>query len=92
MVLHALKCYPATRKADPNLILAVYALIDRDVVNKSFQDVIKLAISDKRFPSFETIRRTRQKLQALDPSLKDMVVAKKREGKMQDSYKEYALS
>lgn len=91
-VVYVLENYPLTKKSDTNLILAVYALIDREIVNLPFRDVLKLVANDNRFPSFETIRRTRQKAQAQRPELKDEQTAKVREGEMQDSYKEYALS
>ena len=92
MVVFALENYHQTRKSDSNLILAVYALIDREIVKRSFQEVMLISTKDKRFPSFETIRRTRQKAQAKNPSLKDKETAKVREGAMQESYKDYALS
>ncbi len=91
-VLHALESYPVTRKSDSKLILAVYALVDRNVVDLSFKEVMNLSSENKKFPSFETIRRTRQKIQASNPHLKDEPTAKVREGAMQNSYKEYALS
>ena len=91
-VLYLLENYPNTRKCDSDLILAVYALVDRNVVNLSFKEVMNLTKKSNKFPSFETIRRTRQKLQANNPDLKDKGTAKIREGAMQESYKDYALS
>ena len=91
-VVYALENYPSTKKSDMDLILAVYALIDREIVKLPFQHVLRLVANDSRFPSFETIRRSRQKAQAQRPELKDEQTAKVREGKVQDSYKEYALS
>ena len=59
MVWHCLEKYPETRSSDKKLILYVYAEFF-DTYSEPFYQVI--ARGD--LPSFESIRRTRQKIQA----------------------------
>lgn len=64
MVEQTLRDVPATRNSDKMLLIAVYRHLGVDVT-RSFASVI----SDNTLPSFETIRRTRQKLQEQHPEL-----------------------
>ena len=62
-----LERYPKTRGSDRLLIGAVYySFYDVDCANVSFASVIK----NDKLPSFESIRRCRQKIQEHDESLR----------------------
>lgn len=86
MVWHILDKYPETRSSDRKLILYVYAEFYGINLYESFHDVI---MRDD-LPSFKSIRRTRQKIQAENEDLRavkpveDVRIAK------QEEYIEYA--
>lgn len=88
-VEYLLRNHPQTRKSDNNLILAVYIMIDSSVKNNTFKEVMLEIDSNNSFPSFESIRRCRQKLQASYPELKDDFTSRKRKS-LEKEYKKYA--
>ena len=66
-VAYLLKNYPKTRDNDKKLIGGVYQMFyGVDTYNESFAEVIE----NTDLPSFESIRRCRQKLQATFPELR----------------------
>lgn len=69
IVEHILNTVPETRDSDPLLIIEVLKYIDPSIVNQPFSMVIPQCSTEGRFPSLETIRRTRQKIQADNPLL-----------------------
>lgn len=85
MVWHCLEHYPETRSSDRSLILHVYSQF-YGVFSEPFFKVLDR--SD--LPSFESIRRTRQKIQAeveelrAVPDVEDIRIAK------QEEYIEYS--
>lgn len=85
MVWYLLEKYPETRSSDRKLILYLYSEF-YGVFNAPFNKVIE----DTELPSFESIRRCRQKLQAehedlrADKPVEDVRIAK------QEEYIEYA--
>ena len=87
-VRYCLREFPATRNNDRTLIGAVYAYFyDVDLMD-SFLTVIR----DDKLPSFESIRRTRQKIQATDESLRGDKETEERRMEAQKDFIEYALS
>ena len=60
---------PETRDSDNALIVAVLSHIEPGVEQKPFNQVIARCGESDKFPTFETIRRTRQKVQAENPHL-----------------------
>lgn len=90
IVKHILSENPHARNSDSFLIVKVYSYIMPEVVTMPFYTVMA---SQKEFglPSPETIRRTRQKLQAEFPELSanDKVAAGRMEN--EESFREYAL-
>ena len=87
-VRYCLTQYPATRNSDRTLIGAVYAYFyDVDLLD-SFLTVIR----NDKLPSFESIRRTRQKIQAEDESLRGDKQTEERRMEAQKDFIEYALS
>ena len=60
---------PYTRNSDNDLIVEVLNFIEPGITNEPFSAVIKECKMDGRFPTLETIRRTRQKIQETYPEL-----------------------
>lgn len=87
-VRYCLTQFPATRNNDRTLIGAVYAYFYNVDLLDSFLTVIR----DDKLPSFESIRRTRQKIQAEDESLRGDKKTEERRMEAQIKYIEYALS
>ena len=86
-VTRILEQYPASRKSDAVLVKIYYnEVIDVDTL--SFGAVCD-HFEDLGLPSFESIRRCRQKVQAKRPDLVDPTTAKKRR-KLVEDYQDYA--
>lgn len=84
LVFNELASDPATRNSDRLLILNIYRNyfgVDGD----SFEDVILNA----ELPSFETIRRTRAKLQSEFPSLKANEAVQSIRDDLEETFREY---
>ena len=60
---------PAARDCDPLLYVKVVEVLNPSVLGMNFEDVM-LNLEDLGLLKFETVRRTRQKLQAEYPNLK----------------------
>ena len=60
---------PHLRSCDTDLMIEVLNFIEPGVTKEPFENVIKHCSKDGRFPTLETIRRTRQKLQEVYPDL-----------------------
>ena len=72
LVLEILKASPRARNSDNYLLYAVYATVGRRHgidIDKMSVPTFFLHMKDYGFPSPETVRRTRQKLQAAYPEL-----------------------
>lgn len=69
IVKHILETKPYTRNSDNDLIVEVLNFIRPGIVYEPFNVVIKECRIDGRFPTLETIRRTRQKIQEHCPEL-----------------------
>ena len=83
-----LEHFPITRSNDRYLIGSVYChFYDVD----SYQPFREIILND-RLPSFESIRRTRQKIQATDESLRGDKTTEKIRLQAQEDYIDYALS
>lgn len=76
--------YPTTRGNDNALIAGVFWLIDADLMNKPFKEVLKM----KGLPSFESITRARRKVQEKNPILVNEKARKARQ-KEEKEYREY---
>lgn len=87
-VTYILETYPATRKDDWQLLKRYYDTII-DTEKMSFA-VVCDHHEDLGLPSFESIRRCRQKVQEKRIDLIDQNTSKYRK-KMIDEYKDYAL-
>jgi hypothetical protein len=69
IVKHILETNPHTRNSDNDLIVEVLNFIEPGVTHEPFEVVIKQCHINGRFPTLETIRRTRQKIQEHYPEL-----------------------
>ena len=68
LVKEILNEYPATRNSDNLLYLTVVESIGKGNSDKSISEIL-LGLEELGLPCFETVRRTRQKLQADFPEL-----------------------
>lgn len=69
IVKHILTEKPNTRNSDNDLIVEVLNFIEPDITKEPFEVVIKQCHMNGKFPTLETIRRTRQKIQETYPEL-----------------------
>jgi len=68
LVKEVLTDYPDTRNSDDLLYIKVCERINPISINLSFRDVL-LRRKELQYPAFESVRRTRQKVQAENPYL-----------------------
>ena len=68
LVKHILETIPETRNSDTLLYYRVCDAVDSQSLGLSFGYVL-LSMKDLKIPGFETVRRSRQKLQATYPEL-----------------------
>ena len=68
IVKNILTDYPQTRNSDNALYIKVVAAINPQANNRPFANVLS-NLEELGLPCFETVRRTRQKLQAEFPEL-----------------------
>lgn len=68
LVKEILESYPLARNSDDYLYVMVCRLINENGIHMSFKEVM-LNRSKLNYPAFESVRRTRQKIQADHPEL-----------------------
>ena len=85
MVENVLRQYPGTREDDRELIQTLYGKYYGVDFYKPWGAVIR----DKNLPSFESIRRARQKLQENDESLRGSKASEDARLDKQEEYLEY---
>ena len=68
LVKHILETVPATRNSDTLLYYRVCDVIDSKSLGLSFGYVL-LSMNELKLPGFETVRRSRQKIQQTHPEL-----------------------
>lgn len=97
IVLKVLQKYEQTRSDDFVLIYAVYRemAVNAEILfniplTDSFSDMM-LNHKKYRFPSFESVTRTRRKIFETHPELKPKKITKERK-KAEEEYKEYSKS
>ena len=69
IVKHILETKPYTRNNDNDLIVEVLEFIEPGITKEPFNVVVRQCHINGRFPTLETIRRTRQKIQETSPEL-----------------------
>lgn len=68
IVMEILENFPITRNSDNFLYIKVCEYINPSVINKPFWEVLG-SVSNYNLPQYETVRRTRQKIQSEHPEL-----------------------
>lgn len=69
LVKEILKTEPETRNSDSALYSKVVEKLNKSALDRPFGEVMA-NLKAMGLPGFETVRRTRQKLQEIDPDLK----------------------
>lgn len=93
IVMEVLKTQPATRSSDNQLCYAVYKIVgSRNNVDIDSMSIPRFFLSMKEFgfPSTETIRRARQKIQAEHPELAASSLVKLQRTKNEEVFRDYA--
>ena len=83
--------FPDTRDSDMYLYYKVVNELNPQAVSMPFGSVL-LRLDELGLPCFETVRRTRQKIQAEHPDLKGSVVVQSLRSVNEEIFKEYARS
>ena len=91
LVRQMLQKYPDTRNSDDMLYFRVCESINVIYVNLPFYAVI-LNRKKYNFPAFESVRRTRQKLQAEFPELAAVSIVEDARDVNEKAFREYAKS
>lgn len=91
LVLEILKTKEETRSDDFLLIYEVYKNYLPDIDTLSFKEVM-LNHRELNIPSFETVRRTRPKLQNKYPDLQPPEIIQQLRKEAEEDYRSYVLS
>ena len=91
MVKDILTHYPMARDSDMYLYLRIVKRVNPSAAGMKFEDVI-LNLNDLGLPCFETVRRTRQKVQAENPGLKGSEKVRSLRSINEEIHKEFARS
>lgn len=91
IVKKVLQNYPASRNSDDMLYVFVCKETNPKCIEKSFIDVL-LARKEYGIPAFETVRRTRQKVQAECPELAAAERIKTARAEKEPEFREFARS
>lgn len=89
IVKKILEQFPLTRNSDNLLYIKVCEYANKDVLNKPFWQVMSMA-NEYGIPHFETVRRTRQKLQATHPELAGSEEVEGHRMLKEETFREYA--
>ena len=82
---------PLTRNSDNLLYIKVVERLNPNCLNRSFYGVL-LHLKELGLPCFETVRRTRAKIQANCPELQSDERVKQTKDEYEQDFEEYALS
>lgn len=82
---------PETRNSDNELYIKVAERLNANVLDKPFAEVMR-GLKSLGLPCFETVRRTRAKIQAEHPELQSERFIKKCREENEKDFEEYARS
>lgn len=91
LVVTILCNHPSTRNSDDELYRRIIFYINRDALNLSVQDFLSCR-KELGIPSFETVRRSRQKAMEEYPDLKAESKVRMMRKAMEEEFKEFARS
>ena len=91
LVKDILVAHPAARDSDMCLYSIIVSRLNPAAARMPFGEVI-LRLNDLGLPCFETVRRTRQKVQAEHPDLKGSVKTRSFRSINEEIHKEFARS
>lgn len=83
--------YPIARDSDMYLYLRVAKTLNPTSIDRPFSEVV-LNLENLGLPCFETVRRTRQKIQEKFPNLKGSRKVQSLRSINEEAYKEFARS
>lgn len=89
IVKEVLTDYPETRNSDMALYLEVCRKVNPEALTLPFWSVVS-ALKLYKLPNFETVRRTRQKIQASCPELSGNEEVTAGRAAMEEVFREYA--
>lgn len=89
LVKHLLQTKPETRNSDMLLFVEVCRAINPEIVRYPMQHVL-LHLTEFRLPTTETVRRTRQKIQAEFPELASDKRIQKMKAEREKEFRQYA--
>ena len=82
---------PELRDSDLKLFRRVYEVYRVDICNTSFDEMLN-RIARKEIPSFESIRRARQKIQEQNDELKSSVDIQNNKNQIENEFYDFDLS
>lgn len=90
IIIDILKKFPEARNSDDCLYILVCRSINSNVSTKPFDEVL---INRNKYglPAFETVRRSRQKLQAMYPELRACADVEAMREVNEEVFREYAI-
>lgn len=86
LVKEILKTEPETRNSDSALYSKVVEKLNKSALDRPFGEVMA-NLKAMGLPGFETVRRTRQKLQEIDPDLKACDVVQDYRTELEETYR-----
>ena len=90
LVRFLLSTEPELRDSDLKLFKRIYEIYRVDVYNTSFDDILG-RIARNEVPAFESIRRSRQKIQEYNPELRSSIQVQNQKDNIETEFREFAL-
>ena len=80
---------PEARNSDYILYSLICERVNRKILNLPFDMVLSL-LDKRKIPNFETVRRTRQKVQEEFPELKGSIKTRQKRAEKEAAFREFA--
>lgn len=91
LIKFLLSTEPELRDSDNKLVKRVYEIYRVDIHNIPFSEVVD-RITRNEIPSFESIGRSRRKIQEQNDDLKSSLVIQKQKQRIENEFRNFALS